>query len=745
MSDFTLDIEKEDIDRVDGKLKVTGKAKYSAEHDVANLCYGVLVGSSATSGKIKSIDTKAALNAPGVIAVIHHENTPKVPGYEAASQTGANPAKGPTLGRPLRVFHDTTIYFNGQPIALVIADTFERAIHAATLVKATYEQDQFATSLIKNISKAVHASNKGRAEYLRGNGAAYKDDSEVKIAQEYIIPREVHNPMELHSIIASWDADDKISVYTKTQGVKSTQKSIMDAFKLPEANVKVQAQFVGGGFGSALRTWPHEIAAVIGAKAVKRPLKLVLTREQMFLMVGYRPACVQRVVLSSTSDGKLNAIRHEAVAETSVYEEFTEGIVNISRFLYACQNVSTDYKILPLNLSTPTWMRGPGEASGCFALESAMDELAYQLKLDPLELRLRNYADIDPERNLPYSSKFLKECYAIGAEKIGWKRRQMEPRSLKEGKWLVGYGMSTGAFGAFRGKSTINAKLTADGVLIIEAGVSDSGPGTATAMTQLASDNTGLSASKIIFTLGDSSLPPGPTQGGSTTTSTLGSAVVEMTKAIKNKLHELVKANVASFAATEIADVEFVNGEIILSKNKAERISFVDVVKKYGNGEIALTQSSQPSGEAQKYAMYSFSVHFAKVHVHSLTGVVRVKDVVTVADAGKIVSPKIAESQMIGGVTGGIGMALMEESVVDHRYGRHVNNNLADYHVPVNADVPEIQVHFINKPDPIINPQGSKGLGEIALIGFAAAVTNAVFNATGTRIRELPVTPDKLI
>ncbi|HYE54599.1 MAG TPA: xanthine dehydrogenase family protein molybdopterin-binding subunit, partial [Chitinophagaceae bacterium] len=478
---------------------------------------------------------------------------------------------------------------------------------------------------------------------------------------------------------------------------------------------------------------------------LQRPLKLVLHREQMFTHVGYRPYTIQKMGLGATKDGKLTGITHEALSQTSAYEEFTEGTVSMSRFMYACPNVATRYKIAPLNLSTPTWMRGPGEATGAYALECALDELAYALDLDPLELRLRNYAETDPERNRPFSSKFLKECYEMGAERIGWWKRNRQPRSMQEDGWLVGYGMSSGVFGAFRGSATVLARLMADGSVIMQSAVSDSGPGTATAMTRIASDVMFVPVSKVTFQMGDSSLPPGPTQGGSTTTSTLGSAVHEAGVALKQKIAELAIREGGVFAGAKKEDVLFRDGALLLASDNSKRISYTDLLKRLHLPSVEITQESRPGQQNQNYSMYSFSVHFSKVHVHPATGVVRVKRVVTVVDAGKIVSEKQAASQMIGGVIGGIGMALTEEAVVDHRFGRIINNNLADYHVPVHADAPPVETLFVNKPDPIINPMGSKGMGEIALIGFASSVVNAVYHATGKRVRELPITPDKII
>ena len=695
------------MSRVDGRLKVTGAAKYSAEYKVKDSTYGVMVGSAITKGSIKTLDTKQAERAPGVLAVITYLNCPNIPGYHLDNP----PPKG-----PLKIFIDNKIYFNGQPIALVIADTFERALFAASLVKAEYDKEQHQTDMKSNISNGVAPHNS--KDYVRGQEDAYKS-APIKIEQEYVLPTEVHNPMELHAIIAQWDADDKITVWDKTQGVKSTQRSIALAFKLPPENVQVNAPFVGGAFGAALRTWPHEIAAVIAAKVVKRPVKLVLSRADMFTSVGYRPYTWQKIGLGATADGKLTGITHEAAGQTSVYEDFTEGAVNISQLMYACPNVNTRYKLVSLNVNTPTPMRGPGEATGAYALESALDELSYALNIDPIELRMRNYADTDPLTGKPYSSKFLSDAYKLGADKIGWSERNQKPGSVTKDGWLVGYGMGAGMFGAYRSSATVTARMMADGTLILQTAVTDIGPGTGTAMVSIASEMMGIPGDKIQFDMGDSSLPPSPTQGGSQITSTVGSAVHDACAELKDKFKQL-------------------NGG-------ADGSNYVELLKKNNLPQLEVTTASKGGPEMAKYASYSWSVHFIQVYVNPATGVVKVNKAVSVADAGHIVSPKTAASQIKGGSIMGIGMALMEEAVIDNRYGRLVNNNFADYHVPVQADIPQVEALFVNKPDPYLNPMGAKGMGEIATIGVAAAVANAVYNATGKRVRELPITPDKLI
>jgi len=729
------------MNRVDGRLKVTGAATYSGEYELPNLVYAVLVTSTIAKGRIKSIDTKQAERAPGVLAVISHLNSPKVPGF-AQHDHPTEPATG---GQPLRVFNSDRIYSNGQPIAVVMADTFERALYAASLVKAQYDKEQHQTDFKANTGRAVVPSqakkNPSMADYTRGQADAYKTAA-IKLEEEYVMPTEVHNPMELQTIIAHWEAADKLTVYDKTQAVKGTQKAFAEDWDIPVENVKVITKFVGGAFGNGLHTWPHETAAIIAAKKVNRPVKLMLTREQMFFMVGYRPYTWQKIGMSATADGKLTGITHEAMGQTSSYEEFTESTVQQSKMMYASPNVTTRYRILPLDVSTPIWMRGPGEATGAFALESAMDEMAFALNLDPLEFRLLNYTETDPEKNLPWSTKYLKECLEMGAEHIGWNKRSMKPGAVRAGEWLVGYGMGVGTFGANQRMAQARARLLTDGAVLIQSATTDIGPGTGTAMTQIAADTLGMPPEKIIFQLGDSAFPHSPSQGGSSTVSSVGSAVRAACIALKQKLQEL---GGTAFSTAKPEDIVIKDGQISLAGDASAKVVYADLLKEQNMPEVEVMVEAKPDEERKNYSMYSFSVHFVEVHVHPVTGVVRVNKIVSCADAGTIVNEKTAGNQMIGGAVGGIGMALMEEAVIDHRFGRYVTKDLAEYHVPVHADIPAVKVFFVNKPDFHVNPMGTKGIGEIALIGMAPAVANAVFNATGKRIRHLPITPDKLI
>jgi xanthine dehydrogenase YagR molybdenum-binding subunit len=700
------------MSRIDGRLKVTGAAKYAAEYKVEGLTYGVLVGSTITNGTIAGIDAKAAERAPGVLAVVTHLNAPKVPGFQPS------PGKAAPKKAPLKVFDDNKIVYNGQPVALVIADTYERALHAASLVKVQYNKEPHQTSLQESIGKGFPPHGDGL--YKRGTEDAWKT-APFKVQQEYTVVTNTHNPMELHAIIARWDADDKLTVWDKTQGVHDSQKDIARLFNIPVQNVQVNAKFVGGGFGSALRTWPHEVAAILGAKMVKRPVKVVLGRADMFTSVGHRPHTWQKIAIGATADGKITGITHEAYGQTSAYENFTEGTVRVSHGLYASPNVNTKYNVVSLNIGTPTWMRGPGEATGAFALESALDELSYDLKLDPVELRLRNYAETDPENGKPYSSKFLNEAYKMGADSIGWNQRKQEPGTVKKDGWYVGYGMGCGMFGAYRDGATVKAIMKADGSLLLQTGVTDIGPGTGTAMVLIAAEGLGISADKISFENGESDLPDAPSQGGSATTATVGSAVHAACIELKEKFQKLI------------------------GNGGTDNPDYAKVLKEHNLPSLEVTTTTDGGKDRNKYSLNSWSVHFVRVLVNAATGVVKVDKVASVADSGRIISPKTARSQVVGGAIGGIGMALMEEAVFDHRYGRYINNNFADYHVPVNADIPQIDAIFVNKPDPIINPMGAKGMAEIALIGMAAAVANAVYNATGKRVRELPITPDKVL
>lgn len=742
---MTKDTKNPPIDRIDGRLKVTGGANYFADFELPDMAYCVIVGSEIGRGSIASLDTKRAQGSPGVLGVFTHQNMPPIPGFDAPVGGEADgPAPKKKTEETYRILSSPKILFDGQPIAIVVADSFERATYAASLVKATYRKQTARTDLQKHLAEGISPKGTEGGNYTRGKADAYQT-APVTLEANYTIPVEVHNPMELHGILAHWTGTDKLMIYAKTQGVNATQQAMAEAFKIDPKNIHVHTEFMGGGFGMGLRTWPQETAVVAIARKIGRPLKLVVNRSQMFTLVGHRPTTVQTINMGADQDGKLIGIAHAATAETASYEDFTEATVNMTKFMYACPNVSTRYRLVRLDRSVPIWMRGPGEATGAFALESAMDEMAHKLNLDPIEFRLRNYTETDPEHNRPYSSKHLKEAYQRGAEAIGWSKRKNQPGSQRDDDWLIGYGMSTGVFGAFRWEATARALLKADGSLTIQSAVTDIGPGTGTALTMIAHNVLGVPLNRIKVEYGDTSLPNAPTQGGSAIVSAVGSAVFDTCTAIKQALIELAIKDGGPLAGRQADELTLADGVLSVETGGGKKVVVSELMQANNLTVIDKTKDSKGGPEQEKYSMYSFSVHFVQVRVNPLTGVVRVAKAVSVADSGRIVSPKTAASQMIGGVAGGIGMALTEEAVIDHRFGRYVNNNLGDYHVSVHADVPAIETIMIDKPDPIINPMGAKGMGEIALIGFAGAVANAVFNATGQRVRDLPITPDKVM
>ncbi|RDV12017.1 xanthine dehydrogenase family protein molybdopterin-binding subunit [Pontibacter diazotrophicus] len=726
------------LSRVESLLKVTGGAKYAAEYNLPNEAIGVLATSTIARGRIKNIDTREAERAPGVVAVVTHENAPEIPGYSASVDNEGSRV----YGQEFRLFFDGTIYHNYQPIALVIADTFARADQAATLLKVTYEEESHDTDVRNSLDKAFKPER--HDDYSRGEAGAYKS-APVKIEQEYQTPIQVHNPMEPHVTTAVWEGDNKVTVYNKTQATKISQKEIAKSFELDEENVRAYSPFVGGAFGSSSRVWPQEMAAIMGAKVTGRPVQVVLKRNQVFNMVGYRPRSVQKFSIGATTDGTLTGITHDAYGSTSQYEQFTERLLDPTKTMYSCPNLDSRYKLVRLDMSTPCWTRGPGETSGSFALESAMDELAYALNMDPLALRLKNYAEKDPENDKPWSSNYLMECYEQGAERFGWSKRNPEPRSMREGDWLIGMGMASGIYKAARDRAVVRAKLSPDGSLLVQSAVADTGPGSATIFTQIAADVMGTAIENTRFEWGDSTLPYAPGQFGSHTTASVGSAVYEVCTALKQRLQQLATGT-ASAAMQQAGPDELVfeNGTMGL-KDRSASLSYGEILKQQNLPQLEVIKESEGGPLLDEYSSKSFCANFVEVRVHAATGEVRINKVVSAVDAGKIMNYKTAESQVYGSVVWGIGIALMEEGKIDHRFGRHVNNDLEKYHVPISADVPEVDVILINKPDPVVDPMGAKGIGEIPLIGFTAAVANAVYHATGKRIRELPITPAKLV
>jgi xanthine dehydrogenase YagR molybdenum-binding subunit len=702
------------ISRVDGHQKVTGRATYAAEFEVPGLAHGVIVRSTVANGRIASIDNAAAERAPGIIAVVTHRNAPRL---------AYRPHKGlpdPDVGERLHVLQDDRVSHQGQPVALVIAETLEQATHAATLVRVTYAPEIGTTDItrVEPVLPTQQRMDQGMTpppETRRGDPDGALATAEVRIDQTYVIPRENHNPIEMHATIAAWEGD-RLTLWDKTQWVHNTADEIAAVFGVPAENIRVVSPFVGGAFGSGLRTWPHVTLAALGARVAGRPVKVMLSRREMYYGVGYRPHTVQRVALGAARDGRLTAIVHEGHQETSTYEEFSEALLNASRFLHSCPNVYTRHRIARMNVHTPTYMRAPGEASGIFALESAVDELAVALNLDPVELRLRNEPEIDAFKQLPFSSRSTRECYRAAAERFGWSRRTPESRSMRDGRWLIGWGMASATYPMNHAPATAMARLLPDGAAEVMSASSDMGPGTWTSMTQVAAETLGLPVERVKFMLGDTRLPRAPIHGGSMTMASVGSAVQDACRKVR---------------------------EDALARGGANDLT--EAMRRIGQ-PVEASADVKPGDASQRFSMHAFGAVFVEVAVDLDLGETRVRRIVGAYGAGRIINPKTTRSQCIGGMIGGIGMALMEHSVVDARNGRVPNANLAEYAVPVHADAPALMdVIFVEEHDPHVNPLGVKGVGEIAMVGVAPAIANAIFHATGKRIRELPITPDQLL
>ncbi len=695
------------IDRVDGRLKVTGAARYAAEFPIANAASAVIFTSSIAKGSVTSIDASGALRAPGVLAVLTPFNAPKVSAL--APGTGM---RVPT------VLQTTTVHYNGQPIGVVVADTFEHAMEGVRLVTVKYAAERPLLDMAtapKNPPELVHPLG-GPRTVTRGDVDQGLRDAAVRVENLYTTPIENHNPMEVHNTVAVWEGDN-LTLYTSTQGIFSVRNTVAKAFGLGPDAVRVVSYFTGGGFGSKGGAWSHEILAAMSARVVARPVKLSLTRRQMFGPVGGRPHTVQTVALGARQDGTLTAIRHHSTSNTSTLEDWVEPATMQTRILYACPNCETEYDLVRINVGSPTFMRAPGESSGTFALESAMDELAYALSMDPVTLRLKNDADKDPESGKPWSSRSLRECYAVGAERFGWKARPSAPRSMRDGRWLVGWGTASATYPARRNPAGTTARMAADGTVTIRAGSQEIGCGTYTVMSQIAADALGVPVDRVHMELGVTDMPENPASTGSVTAASTGSAVHEASLALRAKLEALTQP-----------------GE-----------SFVAAIRRAGSQPVEATVSSKAGPEAQQYSMHSFGAVFTEARVDEELGIVRIPRVVTAHAVGKVLNEKTARSQIIGGVVWGIGMALEEETLIDPRTGRYTNADLAEYHVPVNADIGSIDVHFVEETDPYVNPIGVKGAGEIGITGVAASIANAVFHATGRRIRDLPIRVDRVM
>ena len=754
------------IVRVEGREKVTGKAKYSAEYPLPGLTYGVLATSPIAKGKIIRIDTGAASRAPGVLAVLTHQNLPKL-AVTPDTPEGKKKTSAPMGFLPLT---SDEIFYAAQPVAMVVADTLERAQYAATLVQVSYQVAQpiayFTDPKAQLFDPQKVQDGKTDGHTQRGGAQAAFDKSAIQLTATYTHPVHNHNPMEAGSTTAVWDAPDRLTVYESSQGITRTQKSLAAMTGLPQEQVRVITKYLGGGFGCKGSTWPHTILTVQAAKAVGRPVKLMLTRPQMFTSMGQREDQQQTVRLGATAEGKLTALLHTKKSTTSPWDDYAESNSKIVDMLYATPAFEATYELARANVMTATFMRAPGEAPGSFAIESSMDDLAYKVGVDPIEIRLRNYADHDYSTGQPWSSKSLKQCYVRGAELIGWSKRNPTPGQTRDGRYLVGIGMATASYPVHSTKGSARARLYADGHAVVQAGATDLGTGTYTVMTQVAADSLGLPLEKVRFELGDTQFPSTTGSGGSTAAGTVSSSVFLACEDVWQKLIKVAVADKKSpLHRAQPEEVGVEKGRLFLKKNPKKGESYADLMHradlsdiegmaegKYGAGyetgragspaDTGNQGSKQPEAE---HSMHSFGAHFCEVRVDADLGTVRVSKWVSVIGAGRILNAQTARSQILGGAIFGIGSVLMEDTRRDPHLARYTNANLADYHIPVNADIPDMTVEFVDEHDPYINAMGVKGIGEVGIVGVAAAVANAVFNATGKRLRTLPLTPDKVL
>ncbi|MEH2289664.1 xanthine dehydrogenase family protein molybdopterin-binding subunit [Nostoc sp.] len=696
------------INRKDGRAKVMGTATYAAEHQIPGLVHGYLVTASIANGQIKSIDISAAEKAVGVIDVFTHKNSPKV-------FTPANDFMTSKIYEARLPLSDDKIYYAGQIIGLIVADTFERARDAANLVKVEYTSQKPVVEAAKATFKEAPPQMGQELKFEKGNFAAGVASATTKLTATYKTAIELHAPMEPHATIAHWQDANSLTVYEPSQWVLGSQRTYAQLFGVPTEQVRIVTPFLGGGFGSKAFPWPHAILCAAAARELQRPLRVVLSRRQMTANAGHRSETEQTMHLGATADGSLTAIAHEVKSCTSPVDVFTEPCTSVTPVMYTAPNLQLKQELGVLNIGTPTFMRGPGENPGMWAIESVMDELAWMLKIDPVELRLKNETKEHQREGQPFSAKHFAECLRVGAEQFGWKDRPKQPRSLTSDGKLVGWGMAAATYPGRRGKASVKVRLLADGTAHVLTAANDMGTGAYTVVAATAADALGLPVEQIQVELGDSLLPDGGMAGGSMMTASLVPAVM-------SACEQVLKTANAKTAQEAFA-----------------------TLSQSGQAAIEATASSAPGDETKKWAFQSWGAHFCEVSVDEEIGRLRVTRWVSVMNIGRVINSKTVASQVRGGVIMGIGQALMEECQVDPNIGYPVVYDLATYHFPAHADIPRIQVAFVGEPDFNFNPAGVRGVGEIAITGVSAAIANAVYHATGKRIRDLPITPDKLI
>ena len=721
--------------RIDGPLKVTGRAMYTSDYKFPGMLYAVPVGATVANGTIKNIDTSVAERMPGVKAIYHRENFAKVFRVVPNSDFSAYADED----RP--PFEDDVIRYYGQYVAVAVAETFEQAKAAADQIKCTYEEKT------PNVATHLRADTKISVESERGDAKNAFEKATVKLDATYITPAETHCAIELHASVAVFDGTN-FTLYETTQGVMNHKNVLVEMLGVQPENVRVISKFLGSGFGGKLWPWPHCAIAAAIARELRQPIKLVLSRQMSFHSVGHRPQTQQRVRLSATRTGKLTAILHEYLNHTAMEDDYKENCGECTDYLYSCPNVKVTSALSRRNVGTPTAMRGPGAVPGLFATESAMDELAVMLDMDPLEFRILNEPKIDQGEKIPFASRHLIECFNTGAKRFGWGKRDERIGSMKKGDLTLGWGMAAASWLAERFAADATVELRNDGTAKVACGTQDIGTGTYTVFAQVAADKLGIPIEKVEVVLGDSALPQGPLSGGSMVSGSIIPAVSQaVDKAVESLLNAVTRAPGSPFAGMDAKKLVFSNGRISKKGQPASTgTPFSEAIKVCNFRSITGKGHSEATyGREAKISTHSYGVHFIEVTWEEAIARLRVNRVVTVIDAGKIINPKAGRNQIEGAIVMGIGMALLEATHYEPTKGAPINNNLADYMVPVNADVPQLDVHFLEFANTDLNEYGARGIGEIGLAGIAAAITNAVYHATGIRVRNLPIRIEDLL
>ena len=724
------------VPRIDGPYKTTGSALYTSDRNFPGLLYAVPVCSTIAHGRISNLDASAASGMPGVVLVLHHDNIGPLFRVAAGGRNSRISEDRPPL-------EDDKIYYWGQYVAVVVAKTFEQASAAAAAVKVTYAAEK------PDVSTALdNPDGPPKVESKRGDVGAF-NTAPVKLDETYVTPVETHNPMEMHATVAVWDGK-KYTLYETSQGVVNHLNVMAQVLGVPKEDIQIISPYIGSGFGGKLFPWPHSALAAAASRQLNAPVKLVLSRQMMFTDVGHRPRTQQQIRIGATPDGKLISLEQHYRNHTSLLDDVKENCGEATPFIYSVPNLEVTSALVRRTVGTPTPMRGPGAVPGLYALESAMDELAIKLKMDPVALRLKNDTLTDESNGKPFSSRHLKECFTVGAERFGWSKRNPAVGSMRKGDLVLGWGMAAASWGAGRGPCQATVNLRDDGTVRASCATQDIGTGTYTVFAQVVSDKTGIPVDKIEVVLGDSSLAPGPTSGGSTATATTVPAVAAAANgAVESVLAIAVKTTGSPFKGQDAKNLTMSSGRVHAKGSAAESgVPFQDILRMakvgYAHGD-GQTGGLGSDTKAHDYSTHSFGAQFVEVEWDSGIAQLRVSRVVSVIDGGRIINMNTATNQVAGAVVMGVGMGLFERTKYDPRYGHPMNDNFADYLVATSADSPEIDVHFLNIPDPLMGEYGARGIGEIGLAGVAPAITAAVYHATGVRVRELPVRVEDLL